>query len=65
MLSLLLNVRHLTLEVLLHVLVATESQHRVPLSLHMVLPSVFIDDLAPELLLLLVLNLAEGTESGT
>ena len=65
MLSLLLNVRHLTFKVLLNVLVATESQHRVPLSLHMVLPCVFIDDFAPELLLLLVLNLAEGTESGT
>ena len=60
---LLINECHLALKVLLNILITAEPDHLISLSLHMVLSRVFIDDLTPEFVLLLILDLAEGTKA--
>ena len=53
-LSLTLNMRHLVLEELLHLLVFTEPGHLLALRFDTVLACIFVDDLRPKLVLLLL-----------
>lgn len=59
-----LHMRHLILQVLLHLLILAVLGHVYPLRLNLVLASVFIDHLAPELVLLLILECAEASKLG-
>lgn len=56
-LSLMLNMRHLVLEELLHLLVFTEPGHLLALRFDTMLACIFVDDLRPELVLLLLSKL--------
>ena len=55
--ALICNMNHLVLEIILDLLVFAELDHLVSFSLHFVLPRIFVDHLAPKLVLLFLYSL--------